>query len=401
MLNQASKSVGLVGLIAPILPEDFVREYWERKPLHIARRDANYYEWLLTNENLEAIISSTDLRYPAIQLAKNGAYLAAEVYTRNIKHGSEFFNGVPDIAQIQSEYRSGATVVLPALHRTWTPLRELCGTLENEFSHPVHANAYLTPGDSPGFTPHYDTHEVFVLQVAGSKRWQLFDPPLKHPHRTQPFTPEGYVLPAPILELELRQGDLLYVPRGYVHAAHTPRTHSAHVTVGMTVYTWVELLSEMVASSKELADFRTGLPPQFATDEGVKKTLSDGLIQRFEQLRANCNVDRVIDDFLQRVRSTHTRSGAAFSAEARVIGLRTQLRTPEPNDYRISTEDRGVILEFAGRKFVLPDKIRVTINEMCLKRSFRPGDLTGPLDNTGKLNLVRYLYQERFLTLVE
>jgi ribosomal protein L16 Arg81 hydroxylase len=401
MLNQAPKSVGLAGLIAPILPEDFIREHWERKPLHIARRDAHYYEWLLTNENLEAIISSTDLRYPAIQLAKNGAYLAAEVYTRNIKHGSEFFNGVPDIAQIQSEYRSGATVVLPALHRTWTPLRELCETLENEFSHPVHANAYLTPGDSPGFTPHYDTHEVFVLQVAGSKRWRLFEPPLKLPHRTQPFAPTAYVPPAPILELELRQGDLLYVPRGYVHAAHTSQTHSAHVTVGMTVYTWVELFSEMVASSKELAEFRTALPPRFTSDESIKRTLKDGLMQRFEQLRANCDADRVVDDFLQRVRSSHTRSGAAFSAEARVISLQTQLRTPEPSDYRISTEDRGVILQFAGRKFVLPDKIRITIDEMCSKRSFRPEELAGPLDNTGKINLVRDLYQELFLTLVE
>jgi hypothetical protein len=153
MTSQAeTKAFDLAALLAPARPEDFFREYWERKPLHLSRGDAHYFDSILTNRDLDSIISSADLRYPAIQLAKNGSYLSAEAYTRNIKHGSEFFNGVPDLGQIQSEYRSGATVVLPALQRTWAPLRELCAALENEFSHAVHANAYLTPGDSPGFT---------------------------------------------------------------------------------------------------------------------------------------------------------------------------------------------------------------------------------------------------------
>jgi Cupin superfamily protein len=157
MMNETRTAFGLAALLAPVPPDDFFRDHWERKPLHLSRGDAHYYDPLLTNRDLDVIISSTDLRYPAIQLARNGAYLAPEAYTRNIKHGSEFFNGIPDIAQIQSEYRAGSTVVLPAMQRTWAPLRELCEALENDFSHPVHANAYLTPGDSPGFIPHYDT----------------------------------------------------------------------------------------------------------------------------------------------------------------------------------------------------------------------------------------------------
>jgi ribosomal protein L16 Arg81 hydroxylase len=226
-----ARAFDLTALLAPISPEDFFCEFWERKPLHLSRGSAQFYDSLLTNGDLETIISSSDLRYPAIQLAKNGSYLAPEAYTRNIKHGSEFFNGVPDLGQIQSEYRSGATVVLPALQRTWPPLRQLCEALEDELSHPVHANAYLTPGASPGFTPHYDTHEVLVLQIAGIKHWRVFQPAQPLPHRSQPFAPIGYVLPSPLLELELKPGDLLYLPRGYVHAAHTSGGHSAHVTL--------------------------------------------------------------------------------------------------------------------------------------------------------------------------
>lgn len=396
-----TKPFDLAALIAPADREDFFREHWEGKPLHLSRGDAHYYDSIVTNGDLESIISSADLRYPAIQLARNGSYLAPEAYTRNIKHGSEFFNGVPDIGQIQSEYRSGATVVLPALQRTWPALRQLCTALEDDLSHAVHANVYLTPGDSPGFTPHYDTHEVFVLQIAGNKRWRVFEPPLTLPHRTQPFMPIGYGLPAPILELELMPGDLLYLPRGYVHAANTSHSHSAHVTIGITVYTWVELISELIASSKEIVDLRAALPPGFATREDLGKTLREGFVRCLDQLRSNIDGDRLIESFLQKVRSARVWPAGTFQSDVRVIGLYTQLKAPEVGRYRVSVEERGVILEFEDRKFVLPDQIRTTIDDMCKRRSFRPGELSGPLDNDGKLRLARYLHGERFLTLVD
>ncbi len=402
MTSQAqTEALDLRALLAPIYPEDFFREHWERKPLHLSRGNTHYYHSILMNGDLERIISSTDLRYPAIQLAKNGSYLAPEAYTKNIKQGSEFFNGVPDLGQIQSEYRSGATVVLPALQRTWSPLRQLCAALEDEFSHPVHANAYLTPGDSPGFTPHYDTHEVLVLQIAGTKRWRVFQPPQPLPHRSQPFTPIGYALPPPLLELELKPGDLLYLPRGYVHAANTANGHSAHVTIGITVYTWVELIAELANSAKEIAGLRAALPPGFTTREELKVTLQQNLVQCLDLLRDNSDAERLVEGFLQKVRSARPRPQEAFNSDARVIGLQTQLKSPDASSYRISIEQRGVVMEFAGKKFVLPEKIQVTIDEMCRRQLFRPVDLSGPLDDDGKLTLVRYLHSERFLTLLD
>ena len=295
-------------LLAPVLPNDFFRNHWERQPLHLSRGGAHFYDGLLTNDDLESIISYADLRSPAIQVARDGGYVPTEAFTKNIQQGREVFNGVPDIAKVQSEYRSGATLVLNHLHRTWGPLRELCESLENDFSHLAHANAYLTPADTPGFAPHYDTHEVFVLQVAGSKRWRVFQPPLTLPHHTQPFTPAGYV-PRPLLELELKQGDLLYLPRGFVHAAHTSEVHSAHITIGISVYTWVELLSELIASSKEFHQFRTALPLGFARREEMKKTLKEGFALGTRRLVDNCDSDRLIDDFLEKARSRIRRGG--------------------------------------------------------------------------------------------
>ncbi|MGA2843661.1 MAG: cupin domain-containing protein [Steroidobacteraceae bacterium] len=396
-----TKDFDLTALLAPINPEDFFRDYWERKPLHLSRKDPHYYDTVLNNGDLESIISYPDLRYPAIQLARDGGYLAPEAFTRDIKHGTEVFAAVADLERIQSEYRAGTTVVLAALQRLWMPVQELCAALENHISHPVHANAYLTPGGFPGFTPHYDTHEVFVLQIAGTKHWRVFDPPLKLPHRSQTFSPIGYNLPAPILEFDLNPGDLLYLPRGYVHAANAVGGHSAHLTIGITVYTWVELIAELANAAKDMPALRAALPPGFAARAELKATLQQHLPQYLEQLRDNADFQRLIDGFVHRVTSARARPQPVFDSDIRAIGLQTHLRTPAAGSYRISIEPRGVVMEFADKKFVLPEKIRATIDEMCRRQSFRLAELSGPLDDDGKLTLARYLHGERFLTVLD
>ncbi len=242
---------------------------------------------------------------------------------------------------------------------------------------------------------------MFVVQIAGTKHWRVFDPPRKLPHRSQTFSPIGYNLPAPILELDLNPGDLLYLPRGYVHAANAVGGHSAHLTIGITVYTWVELIAELANAAKDMPALRAALPPGFATRAELKATLRQHLPQYLELLRDNADFQRLIDGFVHRVTSARAGPQPVFDSDIRAIGLQTHLRTPAAGSYRISIEDSSAILEFEGRKFVLPDPIRATIDDMCNRKSFRLTDLSGPLDNDGKLNLARYLHGERFLTLVD
>lgn len=92
-----NEAFDLKAILSPVSPEDFFRDYWERKPLHLSRRDAHYYDALLTIGDLESIISYPDLRYPAIQLARDGGYLAPEAFTKNVKHGTEIFSAVADL----------------------------------------------------------------------------------------------------------------------------------------------------------------------------------------------------------------------------------------------------------------------------------------------------------------
>jgi bifunctional lysine-specific demethylase and histidyl-hydroxylase NO66 len=141
-------------LLCPVSTERFFAEYWESKPLLLQRGDSIYYNPVLTITDLERYISRGDARYPALRLAKGGQFYTPEAYTVDIKYGDEVFRGISDLERIFTEYSSGATVTLPALHLGWAPLAKLCRQLETELDHSVHTNAYLTPANASGFTPH-------------------------------------------------------------------------------------------------------------------------------------------------------------------------------------------------------------------------------------------------------
>ena len=88
---------------------------------------------------------------------------------------------------------------------------------------------------------HYDTHDVFSLQVAGEKRWLVYEPAWELPLKHQRYKAETMGEPGePVLDVTLQAGDTLYLPRGWLHEAKTSETDSLHLTVGVNVYTWMD-----------------------------------------------------------------------------------------------------------------------------------------------------------------
>jgi hypothetical protein len=287
--------------------------YWEANPLHIQGRNARYYDQILTVGDLENLIAAPDARYPAIQLSKNGAYFPPEVYSQDFKLGEACFSGVPDVHKIAWEYRAGATVVMPALHRTWRRLKHLCTSIEHQL-------------------------------------------------------------------------------------AYTSETHSAHVTLGIAVYTRLDLAGELLHCGMESLRLRRALPPGFARRAESRSSLKDELIKALVDLRASADDARLIDLFLNRVRSHRAKPEGAFRADASVIGLHTVLTAPDPQEYRIAQQDGRTAIEFQSRKWLLPATARAALDAIRDWRVFRPDDLPGPLDADAKLSLVRSLHKPGFLT---
>ena len=80
--------------------------------------------------DVDQILSSTDLRYPAICLVKHGPDLPIDAYTRDLRSRRFVFAGAGDIDRILFEYQRGATILLQRLERSWPPIAALCSNLE-------------------------------------------------------------------------------------------------------------------------------------------------------------------------------------------------------------------------------------------------------------------------------
>jgi ribosomal protein L16 Arg81 hydroxylase len=382
-------------LLHPISTVEFFSGYWERQPLLIHRGDTGFYEGLLTNRDLEDIISTSDLRYPAIRLAKNGSYYPPQAYTTDITLGRLTFNGVPDVNKISAEYGRGATVSVPFLQRTWAPLSSLCTRLEEALDYTVHANVYITPGEAAGFPPHYDTHEVLVLQIAGKKRWLIDEPPLKLPHSSQRFTAAGYTPGPRRMEIELVAGDALYLPRGFVHSTTTSEYHSAHVTLGINVLTWADIALEFVPSCLENEEYRRALPPGFASRAELRPTLKQQLTRMLPG--APIDPDVLIDRAISLVQSRRRPIPSRFRADMIVITVNSLLQTPIKQRYEAAPSRDKLVLGFDGKRFVFPGTMAGILEAMCARATFRVADLAGGSNIETLLTFARALQSIGFL----
>jgi len=385
-------------LLSPMRSEEFFATHWERAHLLLGGRDATHYDSLIAVADLERMVSHSDVRYPAIQLAKGGGYLPPAAFTQVVKPGGESLAGLADVRKVMDEYRRGASIALSAIHKTWAPLGAFCAKLEALLDHAVHANAYMTPGRADGFTAHYDVHEVFVLQIAGSKRWRLYPPIVELPHRTQLCTPQAYEGKVPTVEIDLQPGDLLYLPRGVGHSTTTSDSFSAHVTIGVTVHTWVDLIREGLQAAVDQVELRRALPPGFASCSELAPMMRRTLAEALDKLGQQVDMDTLLASFASRVRASHPPLPESFLADVvMAIDWGSVLAVPTADRYRLSEIEEGVALDFDGRRYQFPALVEPTLRAIIALRKFRSVDLQTPLQPDLKLGLSRHLHEIGFL----
>ena len=206
--------------------------------------------------DVERLITETGIRTPGFRLVKAGATVSG--YTTDLSWRPAAFTGVADVPRVLEEFEAGATIVLQGLHHLWLPLARYCRHLEAYLGHPVQANAYYTPSGSQGLPVHHDTHEVISLQVAGEKRWLVYEPVLDLPLKNQRYKSSLGAPGDPVLDVVLRAGDTMYLPRGWLHQALTSDSDSLHITVGVNVRRWIdEARAELDAQEDDIAYRRT------------------------------------------------------------------------------------------------------------------------------------------------
>jgi bifunctional lysine-specific demethylase and histidyl-hydroxylase NO66 len=236
--------------------EEFAAEYWGRQAL-LSRAESlpgdDGFGDLLDPDGIDELVSARGLRTPFLRVAKAGRTLADRDFTAPGGVGAGIADQVSD-DRLTRLFADGSTLVLQALHRTWSPVLAFCQDLAAQLGHPVQANAYITPPQNQGFSDHYDVHDVFVLQIEGEKRWSIHPPVIDSPLRDQPWTDrraavESRATEPAVIEEVLRPGDCLYLPRGFLHAAEALGGISTHLTIGVHVWTRYALAERLVAEA--------------------------------------------------------------------------------------------------------------------------------------------------------
>lgn len=240
--------------------------YWSQRPLHSAAASLpRQFDDLLDLRSVDELLSRRGLRTPFLRMVKDGVVVDPARFTRSGGVGAEVADQVADDA-VAALFSEGATAVLQGLHRVWPPVIDFATQLGIDLGHPVQVNAYVTPPSSRGFSAHYDLHDVFVLQFAGEKRWIVHEPVLEAPLRSQPWGQRRAAVEAaardrePALNVVLRPGDALYLPRGWLHAAEALGEIAGHLTVGIHVITRYAILEALLALARDEVELRQSLP---------------------------------------------------------------------------------------------------------------------------------------------
>ena len=376
-------------------PERFLHHHWARAPLFQPRHEKDGFADLFTIADVDRLVAAAALRLPAFRMVRDGGELPRERYTKSGRMGSKPVADLLDPGKVYREFGDGATMVLQSLQRYWPPLTRLCRDLELSLTHPVQVNAYVTPPASRGLGLHADEHDVFVLQVHGRKRWEVYQPGPSG----DPKAPGER-----LLDIVLEPGDCLYVPFGFPHAVWTERSASAHLTVGVLTYRWRELLGDAVARVLDDPAFTESLPSGFADEPAA---LAGAVAERLGELQhrlGKLDPAELATGMAERFWST--RPPLLTGQLQQLLALdevsdSTSLWRRAGSVCRLGRDRDGrPELELGDRRVRFPAWVEPALRELLQLLDggrFRPADLAGRLDPESRLVLVRRLIREGLL----
>lgn len=376
MRTNVNGSSVLEWFVAPLTTEQFLSDYFGQN-IFVSAGASDRFKSTLSLEDLDEVLGTYGLRFPEIQAVLSDEDIPVDSYTLR--------NRLVDPMRIARLFREGATLIFTALHDHHERVRQLCTRFALEANARTQANIYLTPPNSQGFKPHWDSHDVFILQISGTKRWQIFGNVVQQPMPPDKFDPKVHEPGEVVDEFVLEAGGMLYIPRGITHAGVSTDETSLHITLGLIAYTWTDLIIDCVVELSERdVELRKHLPFGFARpgSAGYEKlresweSVAQDVVSRLDpEAVVQARVDQFNSAHRPRVKD-HLRQALSVGSLERdhVVSWRPILPGRiEPRGDRV-----GVIC--GGRDIEFPSSATATINALIEGAVVRAGEIDDALD---------------------
>lgn len=214
----------LADLVSPLTEPEFLGLLRRRELAYRPGANGDRYAPLLGWPALRRMIEAgnySDKRPDDIRVTKESITVPADRWMTK---------GKVDAEKLEKFLASGFSIVVVHLDEHVPALAAVCDEIRSRTLEGAYVGAIVTSGTALGAFPvHYDPEDLIILQVEGTKRWQIFGPPVSNPLRRMPkqSPPETEAIFDEVLE----PGDLLFVPGGNWHHCESGLSTSVHLGI--------------------------------------------------------------------------------------------------------------------------------------------------------------------------
>ncbi|WP_225547364.1 cupin domain-containing protein [Chromobacterium violaceum] len=366
-------------LVSGISEQDFFANYWEKKPINFPApldKVLNLYNI----DHFEQQLSKSDIRYPTVALALNGKRVDPKAFTYTRKVGGVLVDDLVDVPTVYRLWDEGHTIILHSLQYSAPSLSDWIQSLEARLQHPVQVNAYLSPPTkTQGFGVHYDTHDVFIVQIEGRKHWRIwkdpaYPPPLAHESRPKdPSIENGPLLIDKIIE----PGEVLYIPRGWYHEARAVESSSLHLTIGVLLLRRIDglkaifdkIISDITKSTND--SWRLALSTGYLEGSELEfMSLRDEVVNRIHDEWSVSSIAKRFHEIARPFPHTSLRERHSLH-----INPTTKLKVVSRRAPHIVQDGSNLKLKYSGQELSLPISAKIAIDKIFNWQVFSPTDL--------------------------
>jgi hypothetical protein len=358
----------------------FLDKVWASR-VHLHHTEPDALVAVLSLDDVDRLLTASGLRTPALRVVRDGQIQPTGRYTRSATIAGAPLTGLVDGRKALALYDDGATLVLQGLQRYHPPLTRMVRELELALGHPCQANAYLTPPGAQGFARHRDTHDVFVFQTHGHKKWEIVDGAQER-------------------EVVLEPGLCMYLPTGTPHAARSREVASLHVTLGINRVAWRDVLRRRIEQLLAEDRFARPLPAGYlAEPDRLAGPLAEEL-RGLADLVATADPDRlaavVRDEFLTE-RPPALEGGLRDRVRLDALDDETVLHRRPTSACVLRVDDGTLRVLLGDRELRMPARLAEPMGWLAAQDALRPRDLQRWLDASSALMLCRRLVREGLL----